>query len=307
MVSQEELLDRFDNIRVWKRGDQRAPHKPLLILFMLGRVQRREPRMVSYAEVADVLQLLLDDFGPPRRTTPAYPFYHLSNDGIWEFTAPGVLNIAGSPSNRFLLDNNVSGGFSKEINTTLINNPALIKIIAWKLLKQNFPCSLYVDILRAAGLDIGSGFDVGMTDHRNKVLADPYTHDSNFRERILVAYSYKCAVCSFNVWLGRVPVALEAAHIKWHQAGGPDQENNGLLLCAMHRKLFDLGAFSIDQNYTIRVSEKAHGGEGFDQWLVRYQGQPIRIPEQPLYQPKGQYIDWHIREVFHGPARYLGG
>jgi putative restriction endonuclease len=25
-------------------------------------------------------------------------------------------------------------------------------------------------------------------------------------------------------------VALEAAHIKWHQAGGPDEESNGLAL-----------------------------------------------------------------------------
>lgn len=53
MLSQQELIRRFSGIRIWKKGDQRAPHKPLLILLMLGRVQRKEPRMITYAGVMD--------------------------------------------------------------------------------------------------------------------------------------------------------------------------------------------------------------------------------------------------------------
>ncbi len=299
MLSQQELINRFLGIRVWKRGDQRAPHKPLLILFMLSRMLRNEPRMVSYSEVVEPLQRLLDDFGPPRRSSPAYPFYHLASDGIWEFSVARSYNIVGSPSSRFLLDNNVSGGFSEDIYNGLMGNPELIRTIASSILNDNFPHSMHSEILQAVGLDFGA-VEVDAAGASR-------TRDSKFRERILIAYSFRCAVCGFNVWLGRVPVALEAAHIKWHQAGGPDQENNGLLLCIMHHKLFDRGAFSFDHNLEIKVSELAHGGEGFDQWLTNFHGKRIRTPEKHQYKPSDEYIAWHLREVFRGQAKYSIG
>ncbi len=303
LLSGQEFIKRFAGIRVWKRGDRRAPHKPLLILFMLGRVQRKESRMVSYSEVAEPLQRLLDDFGPPRRSSPAYPFYHLANDGIWDFSLPGTFSIVGSPSDRFLLDNKVSGGFSEGIYTVLMDNPGLIRTIALNVLNESFPRSLHSEILQAAGFDLEAAeIDVGgICPSRSR------SRDSEFRERILVAYSFRCAICGFNVWLGRVPVGLEAAHIKWHQAGGPDQEDNGLLLCIMHHKLFDRGAFSIDQNLKVKISDMAHGGEGFEEWLARFHGKSIRIPERLQYKPSEYYLDWHIREVFRGSSNYSAG
>ena len=301
LFSEQKFIKRFAGIRVWKRGDRRAPHKPLLILFMLGRVQRKESRMVSYSEVVEPLQRLLDDFGPPRRSSPAYPFYHLASDGIWEFSLPGAFSIVGSPSDRFLLDNKVSGGFSEDIYAGLMDNPGLIRTIALNVLNESFPRSLHSEILLAAGLELEAAeVDVGGILHSR-------SRDSEFRERILVAYSFRCAVCGFNVWLGRVPVGLEAAHIKWHQAGGPDREDNGLLLCIMHHKLFDRGAFSIDQNLKVKVSDMAHGGEGFQEWLARFHGKSIRLPERLQYKPSENYLDWHIREVFRGSSKYSAG
>ena len=64
LFSEQEFIKRFAGIRVWKRGDRRAPHKPLLILFMLGGCSE-EARMVSYSEVVEPLQRLLDDFARP--------------------------------------------------------------------------------------------------------------------------------------------------------------------------------------------------------------------------------------------------
>jgi putative restriction endonuclease len=33
----ESIPQQFDQLSTWSRGDQRAPHKPLLILYALGR------------------------------------------------------------------------------------------------------------------------------------------------------------------------------------------------------------------------------------------------------------------------------
>ena len=37
-MTRDEVLQAFDRMRVWQRGDQRAVHKPLLVLFALARV-----------------------------------------------------------------------------------------------------------------------------------------------------------------------------------------------------------------------------------------------------------------------------
>src|SRR4051812_38724860 len=58
----------FGGIRVWARGDERAPHKPLLLLYALGRLSRNEPRLIPYADVDRDLRSLLVQFGPHRKS-----------------------------------------------------------------------------------------------------------------------------------------------------------------------------------------------------------------------------------------------
>ena len=118
------------------------------------------------------------------------------------------------------------------------------------------------------------------------------------------AYEHKCAVCGFNVRVGNTLVAPEAAHIKWHQAGGPDVEENGIALCALHHKLFDRGAFTVSPELKIQVSDRAHGTHGFKEWLSVYHGEYLKEPQRPDYYPQPRFVQWHIREVFQGETRY---
>lgn len=45
--------------------------------------------------------------------------------------------------------------------------------------------------------------------------------DPLFRQQVLRAYNYECAICGFNMRHDNASVGLEAAHIKWKQFGGP--------------------------------------------------------------------------------------
>lgn len=291
-MNAEELRKLFSNINTWKRNGERAPHKPLLILYALGRLDRKEPRLVSYAQVKENLKHLLAEFGPPRPNHVArYPFLRLANDGIWQVAGKKNIDTKRDWSDHTLLENETQGGFTEEVYARLSKDRKLIREVASILLGQNFPETMHEDILHEVGLDL---------ETTGKLIRNP-----QFRERILKAYEYKCAVCGFNVRLGNILVAVEAAHIKWHQAGGPDQEENGIAFCTMHHKLFDRGVFTLSESLQFQVAETAHGTEGFDEWLMRYHGKEIRPPQSPLYRPKDAYINWHLREVFRGPARYL--
>ena len=84
-MNREEFLKSLGGLNVWKRGGERAPHKPLLLLLALGRLSQNENRLVRYEEVETRLRRLLESCGPPRKVThPEFPFWHLQTDGIWE-------------------------------------------------------------------------------------------------------------------------------------------------------------------------------------------------------------------------------
>lgn len=102
--------------------------------------------------------------------------------------------------------------------------------------------------------------------------------DPGFRRAVLRAHEHRCAVCGFDIRLGARSLALDGAHIKWHQAGGPDDVQNGLALCVLHHKLFDEGAFTLSppgERSVVLVSEAAIGTTGFDGWLGRFTSRPF--------------------------------
>lgn len=300
MVSREQVKGLFRKISVWKNGDQRAPHKPLLILYALSRLgAAASGKKIAYKEVDEVMRPLLAQFGPSRKTYhPELPFWHLQNDGIWELNVdPAILpHRKGStnPTKNQLLSHDVSGGFPSEIYKALENDPLLVSEVASEILESHFPQSMHDEILASVGLEL----------QRAAVVKHP--RDAAFRETVLRAYEYRCAICDFDIRLGNQTLGVEAAHVKWHQAGGPSTVDNGIALCILHHKMFDYGAFTMSQDtHKVIVSEKAHGTSGFRDLLMQYHGKSLRQPINPLYRISDVYVQWHENEVFKKPARYL--
>ncbi len=290
-MTNDKILNQIKNISTWGRQGERAPHKPLLLLYALGRIQQGKQGMFSYQELEPKLKELLLDFGPPRKTIrPYYPFIRLANDGLWQFNHPERIDTSKDYSSKFLIQEHISAGFTPTIEKTLRSNSSLLKAVAEWLLENNFPETIHEDILSAVGLDL----ELNMQKKR----------DPQFRERVLIAYEYQCAVCRYSIRMGEKLVGVEAAHIKWHKAGGPDIEINGIALCSLHHKLFDLGVYTIDNHLRILVSEKVHG-EGAQQWLIGFHGKTLRPPQSKSYYPEPGYLEWHVNEVFKGGYRKM--
>jgi putative restriction endonuclease len=296
-MNRESLLQKFDRLNIWSQGDQRAPHKPLLVLYALARWQRGERDDIPFSAVERDLTPLLKEFGPSRRSYhPEYPFWRLQNDGVWAVRAEGEMTARtghDDPRKSDLLRYDARAGFDARVQAALRADPSLVWEIAGRLLESHFPESLHQDILDAVGLTPGPTSGA-------KAKRDP-----QFRQKVLTAYEYRCAVCGLKVHLGSIIVALDAAHIRWHQAGGPDVESNGLALCVLHHKLFDLGAFTVESAGRVLVSDQVHGHRGYQRVLLRHHGKRVRRPQHPESHPDAAHLDWHAREVFKGKARHL--
>jgi putative restriction endonuclease len=270
---------------MWSKGDQRAPHKPLLILLALGKFQQNQ-QTVMFAEIKDQLAKLIEDFGPPRKAIkPQFPFVRLANDGIWRLNK-NYQGISDPSANR-LVEDRVVGSFTPEVLSCIQQNKDAIPRIAQEILTANFPETLHEDILTAVGLD------VQFTTVRIR------RRDPLFRDKVLEAYRYRCAICGTGIRMKNAIVALEAAHIKWHQAHGPDTVENGMALCSMHHKLLDVGAFTVDHDFRVQVSPKANG-VGIESILLHYNDKPILEPEHTKQYPNPTFLDWHVNEVYKG-------
>ena len=57
-MNAQEIEARFNEIRVWTKGAQRAPHKPLLLLYALGGCARGESRLIPYSQIDNDLNNL---------------------------------------------------------------------------------------------------------------------------------------------------------------------------------------------------------------------------------------------------------
>ncbi|MFI1013802.1 phosphorothioated DNA-binding restriction endonuclease [Streptomyces sp. NPDC020965] len=296
-----DWIERVGNLRQWSQNGARAPHKPLLMLYALGRFRRGPEEALRYSDIESDLAELLQDYGPPRRTSPAYPFHHLTSDDVWEVrTADG----AGSPGTgvRVLRDSGAEGRLAVGLREALGVDPWLLGRLSQLLLDIHFPPSIHADIAAAVGLELelagGTALVTRTVPERRRA--------AELRGRVLVAYEYRCAFCGFDGSIGRVPVGLEAAHVRWWAFEGPDTLANCLCLCSLHHKLFDRGAMGLDADRRITVSREFVGrGDVARSQVLGLTGRALLGPQGGSDRIAPEYVRWHTTQVFRGEARLV--
>lgn len=121
-------------------------------------------------------------------------------------------------------------------------------------------------------------------------------HQATFRERVLSAYRYQCAMCRL-----KLPRLLDAAHIL------PDREplgepvvSNGLSLCRIHHGAFDVHYLSVEPDtYRVRVRPELLGvkdGPMLRHGLQELEGVKLQLPrgagDRP--DPTGLRSHWEL-------------
>lgn len=308
MLNTDQTIALFEGLRRAQNNGRYAPHKPLLVLLALARIQRGEGRLVPFAEVDKPLQNLLTEFGPSGAAKSRhYPYWHLDR-ALWQVNGPATLvnrALGATPNLSELRQDGVQAGFAPEVDAALRAQPDLLVRVAQRVLDAYFPPTLHADIAAVVGLDLSPP----MPEVRDSA-APAYgagakrARSARFREQVLLAYEHRCCVCGFDLRIGNVSAGLEAAHIQWHTAGGPDVEANGLSLCALHHKLFDLGAFTLETG-DLRIVFSRHaiaGSKGLSGEL-KHHGQPLLRPQSTDLLPGPEFIAWNQHNVFKTPAR----
>jgi len=115
---------------------------------------------------------------------------------------------------------------------------------------------------------------------------------TDFRRRVLGAYSHRCAACGIQLEL------IDAAHIIPVAAPtSTDETKNGVAFCKLHHAAFDRNLLSFDVQYKIEISENevsrlasANLAGGLDVFK-KHLRTAIILPNDRRDYPPPQYID----------------
>ncbi|MEU6172897.1 phosphorothioated DNA-binding restriction endonuclease [Streptantibioticus parmotrematis] len=295
-MTRDEFMAALTTLRRAQVNGRRAPHKPLLLLWLLGRFCATGSSAVSYAEAEEPVSTLINEFGPVvtdpvrARQRAAMPFVHLERS-LWELSDRHGEPIGSDEPERGgrLRDRGAHGRLRPPVERLLADSATLAAAVRL-LLDQHFTPALEGPVCDAAGLDPAAS----RTARRRRAA---------FTEEVLRAYAYACAFCGYDGALGRHPVGLEAAHVRWFSQDGPDEVDNGLALCALHHTLLDFGVLGLAPNpLRVQVSElyvaRGDAGRAVDD----LHGRPVRPPRpgRPAIAPA--HVLWHGRQVFRRPG-----
>jgi len=285
------------SLRQHQRDGQRSPHKPLLVLLALARLATTGSSELPWSAAESELADLIAEFGPPSRTSraqsAAYPFTRLRADGVWVLNRDVQMDLVGPLASR-----QVTGRLEPSVESALRSDPALIRTTARALVLSNFPETVAPDVLAAVGLDpdvvLSAADDLG--DNR---AAAQRPRSPAWRAAVLQAWDRQCAFCGYDGQLGGASAGIDAAHVRWFTFDGPDELDNGLALCALHHKLFDLGALGLDLNLRVLVSAVFTARTSAGRAVYELHGR-LLTPRPGSITPSADHITWHMRDVFKG-------
>jgi putative restriction endonuclease len=124
--------------------------------------------------------------------------------------------------------------------------------LASKALHQNGKAIADFDILNIVPNIVDTQLDKIENTERREIIATIVRRyrASDFRQRVLSAYGFRCAVCGIQLEL------IDAAHIEpVSQHGSSDETCNGIALCKLHHAAFDSLLISFDERFRVQISQ----------------------------------------------------
>ena len=121
--------------------------------------------------------------------------------------------------------------------------------------------------------------------------------DAAFSKVVLDEYSYTCAVTG-QKYRSKRHVEAQAAHIVPKKEHGSDDPRNGLALSHTLHWAFDVGLFTVSDQYEVVVHPKAPEANGKAFPLLQMDRQQLHLPDDEEFWPHQDALAWHRNEVF---------
>ena len=136
--------------------------------------------------------------------------------------------------------------------------------------------------------------DAGQADMFGEpVLIHPRMGPGAWQVLVIEAYRRRCALTGEEA----LP-ALEPSFIRPQADGGLLRVDNGILMRADLRRLFDAGYLTVTPDYRVVVSRRLADDYGQAAGYGELEGREIALPEATHERPRLEFLAWHTEAVF---------
>lgn len=314
MSGLSDYLKAFRSLNVNRVGGRASPHKPCMLLAVLGlaesghlernEIRFEQPLLERFSRFFSVVRTDTD------RNNAFLPFFYLRSDGFWHLRAlpdkEAVVEAMRNIGSTAEIRNNIAYAYLDDALHRLVLDPlsrqALREelVVAWfgsrrmeleKVLQEERQSDLYESALRdsAAGKPL-------------KVMEEPAApaRSAAFRRIVSEIYDYRCAASGWRIILpDNEPAMVEAAHIIPFAESHDDDPRNGIALTpsfhwAMDRKLIAPGP-----DYKWHVSQTLDKRIPDNKPLLELDGQSLILPKDKRMWPCQDALEWRLRTLAH--------
>jgi len=296
-MSLETYIERFQKLRVNKRGGHESPHKPSMLLAVFGlseagvlrenRIAFLPPLLDRYLQIFDVVR---DESDQPN---PYFPFFHLESDRFWHLKAvagrEAVLEAMDSARSFGAVQDNIKYAYlDAELYQYLLDPESReqlrrLLIARWFGSKAGALNRLREDDRYEKGLR--ARVEEGVAEE----LAGDYeraARDTAFRRVVTQAYDYRCAASGLRLVLPGDLVMVQAAHLIPFSEGQDDDPRNGLALTPDFHWAMDRGILAPGPDMKWHVSKLVDARIADNRILMSLDNKGLILPRDKRFWPR---------------------
>lgn len=270
-ASEEETVNEIANLFALNDEQRHA---------VLERIYRKENRIVKTPAWHRLLYRAADSLANQNLITRPSTTYKLTNKKEWMLTEAGIdksMSILKIPTDK-----------KENLTVKSFEVQTLVK----KMKLSKYP----------------SKYDPFKKEKQTKSVLKEYSLRSRgFRQIVIESYDCKCSLCGLKLPSpNNLYWEVDAAHIVPHRLNGKDEIWNGIAFCKLHHWAFDVGWFSLTNDYKIIISKNYIDlPDSFGKMLEidflfnkLRTNKPISLPLIKDLNPHVAALEWHRNNIF---------
>jgi len=307
-------LRAFRRLNVNRAGGRASPHKPCMLLAVLGLAEAGDliqnkihfdPALLErYVKFFEVVRSESD------HANPNYPFFHLKKEGFWHLQPlPGreavVEAMSTARSATTIIDNIAWVSLDPDLHALVLDEHArtILReelLVAWfgsqrmqleQVLEDERDSDRYESLLRDCA--------VGKYQLPNETAPEP-ARSAAFRRIVSENYDYRCAASGWRIILPEGRVMVEAAHLIPFAETYDDDPRNGIALAPTFHWALDAHIIAPGPDYAWHVSKVLDQRVADNQPLLALEGTSLMLPKVKALWPRNEALEWRLAHLLQG-------
>ena len=307
-MSIDSYIQQFGKLKVNKRGEHESPHKPCMVLAVIGmaeagllkenKIYFMPPLLDRYLEIFNIVKTETD------HPNPYFPFFHLRSERFWHLSPKkersAVLEAMSTARSYADITDNIEYAYL---------DPELYDGLKNAITRSDLRAYLITRWLGSYGKKLQGILD---QDQYEKNLRDSVetgikelpvkeyekaARDTAFRRIVTEAYDYRCAASGKRIVLPGDIVMVEAAHLIPFSETHDDDPRNGIALTPDYHWALDRNIIAPGPDYRWHISKMVDERIADNRPLVELDGKELILPRDKRFWPREDALKSRLQSL----------